>query len=123
MKRIICIILLVMLMFGCATYRPIVDMRGADQGQYERDLQDCQSYAANVSPAAEAMVGAVIGVGVGAVLGAVVGSFFGQADWGAEMGMAIVGTQGLMAGASGGIQGQVDIIRNCMAGRGYNVLR
>ena len=123
MKKIICIIFLVALLSGCATYRPIVDMQGVDQNQFEADLRECQSYAEQVSPVAEAAVGAAIGVGVGAALGAVVGSLVGEAGRGAEMGMAIIGTEGAIMGVSSGIAGQRDVIRNCMAGRGYSVLR
>ena len=120
MKRIICIILL---LSGCAAYRPIVDMRGVNPHQYEADLKECQAYASQVSPAADAVIGAVIGVGVGAALWAVLGSFVGQAGRGAEMGMAVFGTEGALVGATSGAAGQVNIIRNCMAGRGYGVLR
>lgn len=125
MRRIIFLMMVLFLLglFGCATYRPIVDMRGIDQRQYEADLRECQAYARQVSPGAEAIAGAMIGAGVGAVMGAALGSFVGQAGRGAGMGATLLGGEGLVVGAGRGAQGQIDVIRNCMMGRGYNVLR
>ena len=41
------------LLSGCASYRPVVDLRDVtDRGQYERDIADCQNYAEPVSPGA-----------------------------------------------------------------------
>jgi outer membrane lipoprotein SlyB len=116
-------IVILILITGCAGYRPIVDMQNVNPGKYETDLKECQVYAEQVSPAAEGATGAAIGAGIGAVLGAVVGSFIGEAGRGAAMGAAIGGTQGAVQGTGGGLKGQVDIIRNCMAQRGYRILR
>ena len=122
MKNIM-LAVLILAISACATYRPIVDMKGVDQGRYEADLKECQVYAEQVSPAGHAAVGAGIGAGIGAVLGAIIGSFFGEAGRGAGMGAALGGAQGAIGGGAEGAQGQVNIIRNCMAGRGYRVLR
>jgi hypothetical protein len=106
------------LLSSCATYRPIVDMRDvSDRGQYERDLADCQNYAAPVSPGASAGVGALFGAILGAALGAAVGDHE-LAREAARFGAV----EGAVAGGAAGAGTQVDIIRNCMSGRGYVVL-
>lgn len=103
---------------GCASYRPIVDMRDvADRDQYERDLADCQNYAEPVSPGASAGAGAVFGAILGAALGAAVGDHRVAAD-AARFGAV----EGAVAGGAAAGGTQVQIIRNCMSGRGYVVL-
>lgn len=116
------------LMFGLATalagcaasqYRPIVDMQGvSDPFLYEDDLADCQSYARQVDPAANAVAGAVFGALVGAAFGVAIGD---TSDF-ARTGAAIGAVDGALVGGAGSAGTQVDIIRNCMAGRGYVVL-
>jgi len=94
-----------------------VDLKGVDRSRYEADLAECQQYAQLRDPAAQAAVGAVAGALLGALLGAAAGSRF---DHGA---MARVGAvSGAAGGASHGAQSQVDIVRNCLRGRGYAVL-
>lgn len=106
------------LLSSCATYRPIVDMRDvADRGQYERDLADCQNYAAPVSPGASAGAGALFG----AILGAALGAAVGDHELAREAGR-LGAVEGAVAGGAAGAGTQVDIIRNCMSGRGYVVL-
>lgn len=122
-RTIIFGLILLILTAGCSTYRPIVDMQGKDQGRYETDLSECQAYARQVSPAASALLGGAIGAGAGAILGAIVGSYFGQAGEFAGMGASVGGASGGMSGAAEGARSQKDVIRRCMAGRGYNVLQ
>lgn len=106
------------LLSSCATYRPLVDMRDVtDRGQYERDLADCQNYAAPVSPGASAGAGAIFGAILGAALGAAVGNRDVALD-AARFGAV----EGAVAGGTAGAGTQVQIIRNCMSGRGYVVL-
>ena len=102
---------------GCAGYRPVVDLKGVDQSRYEADLAECQQYARQRDPAAQAAAGAVAGALLGVLLGAAAGSRF---DRGA---MARVGAvSGAAGGASHGAESQIDIVRNCLRGRGYAVL-
>ena len=106
------------LLTACATYRPIVDMRDVtDRGQYERDFADCQNYAAPVSPGASAGFGAVFGAMLGAALGAAVGDHQLAVD-AARLGAV----EGAVAGGAAGADAEVQIVRNCLAGRGYVVL-
>jgi len=108
--------------FGCAAYRPIVDMRNVNKYQYEYDLKECQAYAKQISPSTNAVVGLGVGGVIGGGLGAIVGAFFGCAGDGAALGAALGGAQGAAGGAAGGVVAQKTIINNCMMGRGYNVL-
>jgi outer membrane lipoprotein SlyB len=106
------------LLAGCATYRPLVDMRDvADRDQYERDIADCQNYAGSVSPGASAGAGAIFGAILGAALGAAVGDREVAID-AARFGAV----EGAVAGGAAGAGTQVQIVRNCMSGRGYLVL-
>ena len=119
MKRFFALLISVSLaLSGCASYRPMVDTKNANMDNYESDLRECQAYAENESPAGSAAVGAIAGAAVGALLAVVAGSDY---DRGASAGVgAVVG--GLSGGASSG-EAQIDIIKNCMSGRGYRVLR
>ncbi len=113
-----------MLIAGCAqSYDPIVDTKGVDQARYEQDLAECRQYAEQVSPAGEAAAGGVLGAAFGAALGAVIGAFSGSAGRGAAIGAATGGVTGTAGGAVGGVEGQKDVIDNCLRGRGYSVLR
>lgn len=102
-----------------ASYRPLVDSRGVDMNRYEGDLRDCQSYAGQVSGAAnQAAIGAIAGALFGAALAAAAGSRY---DRGAT---ARVGAlSGAVGGGASGETDQRDVIRRCMAGRGYTVLQ
>ena len=121
MKRYM-ILTTLLFLTACATYRPMVDPQGKSKAQYEYDLRECQCYAEQISPEANALIGAGVGAGVGAALGAIVGAFFGFAGDGAAMGAAVGGFGGLTQGAGDGMRTQIDIIRRCMQGRGWSVL-
>lgn len=115
------VLTVVVLLAACAgaTYRPLVDSRNVDMNKFEADLRDCQQYAEQVAGAGtNAAVGAVAGAIFGAVLAAAAGSRY---DGGAT---ARVGA--VAGGVSGGAQGETnqrDVIRRCIAGRGYTVLQ
>ena len=106
---------------GCAgaNVRPIVDLKGKDQATYDNDLQQCQSYATQQSGAAT--TGAMAAAG-GAVLGAALGLVAG----GNRTGIAqTAGVGGVIGGAGGMFEGnkaQENVVKQCLRGRGYNVL-
>lgn len=102
---------------GCATYRPVVDMKGVDAARYEQDLAECQQYAQQRDPAAQAAAGAIAGAIFGALIAAAAGSRY---DRGASARVGAV--SGAAGGGAHGAQAQIDIVRTCMRGRGYNVL-
>lgn len=131
---------------GCASNRVIVDTQGIDSAVYQQDLAECKQLAGQVK---SNVVGGMI---AGALIGAVIGeisnagkshhhykyhrryrhssrhqyrshyrhhphsrvSTAGAAKVGAVSGA-------LMAGA-GASQQRGDVMRNCMAGRGYRIL-
>jgi outer membrane lipoprotein SlyB len=102
-----------------SSYRPLIDTQGVDMSRYENDLASCQAYANQVSGAAEnAAVGAVAGAAMGALISAAAGSRYSRTS-GARVG-AVTGAAG---GAATGETNQRDVIRRCLAGRGYRVLQ
>jgi hypothetical protein len=122
--KIAMICVFTMIASGCASYRPIVDMQGVDRARYEQDLKECQRYAEQISPAKSTAAGAGIGAGLGALVGVLVGATLnvnvGQM---AGFGAAIGGLNGAAVGGAESAKAQVQIIQNCMRGRGYSVLR
>lgn len=110
------------LLAGCATapgganYAPMVDT-GHRIGVYEQDLAECQQYAKRAAGAGDgAVAGAVGGAIVMGVLSAILGGG-GHGRW-----AAVGALSGAASGAAAGETNQRDVIRRCMAGRGYSVL-
>jgi outer membrane lipoprotein SlyB len=116
MKFVVLMILTTVLLAACGNRRmPIVDTKGIDMVQYRQDLFECQQYVEQVE--SKAAKGAVGGAIVGAAIGAVIGNSH-IAKKGAGVG-AIKGAVG------GGVRTQAEknaVLRNCLKGRGYNVL-
>jgi outer membrane lipoprotein SlyB len=106
------------------TWNPVVDMQtpGFDNARYSGDLAYCRQLAAQVSPAEEGLIGALAGGALGAATGAALGAATGNVGAGAAIGAAGAGVLGAGAGVAHGASSQMDIIRNCLRGRGYNVL-
>jgi len=120
MKRFLPIALI---LTGCANYQPIVDTKGVDMSVYNSDLAECQAYAHQVDVVGEGVKGAAAGGAIGAAIGAIAGAFVGEVGEGAKIGAALGGAEGTAYGVAGAAEGQQQIIRNCLAGRGYTVLR
>ena len=108
----------------------IVDMEGVDQAQYNADLQACQGAGTQVQEQQadrEAMVGtAARGAALGAAAGAISGNSGSQgAKTGAAAGVVTAGVrnQKNRREAKKDTQAERDlVVKNCMRGRGYNVL-
>ena len=120
--RLIAAFAAIALLAGCATapgganYRPMVDT-GTRIGVYEQDLAECQQYAQRAAGAGDgAVAGAVGGAIVMGVLSAILGGG-GHGRW-----AAVGALSGAASGAAAGETNQRDVIRRCMAGRGYSVL-
>ncbi len=100
---------------ACAAHPdPIIDERGVNMAQYQRDLADCKHYADNISVGK----GAAKGAAVGAVVGAAAGAISGNAGQGAGYG-------GLSGGTRSGLQNKntkEQVVKRCVSGRGYRVL-
>ncbi|MDP3621366.1 MAG: glycine zipper family protein [Polynucleobacter sp.] len=106
---------------GCAgaDVRPVVDMKNVNTAAYEKDLQECQSYAKEQS-------GMGSGAAKGAGAGAVVGGLLGLVTGGNTSGIAQAAGAGAVIGGAGGAysgnQSQEAIVKRCLSGRGYKVL-
>lgn len=116
------IILSAAILAGCANtgaqYQPLVDSR-TQGANYSQDLAECQAYATQRAGAADgAVAGAVFGALLGVALLAVGG---GRGGWGNEA-AAVGAVAGGLQGAAAGEGTQRDIIKRCLAGRGYSVL-
>ena len=101
---------------GCAhRQRVIIDTKGVDIQQYRQDLYECKQYAEQVQPKAGRSI--VAGAALGGAIGAVVGD-----STTAQKGAGVGAISGL---AKGGIKTRAEkqqVVKNCLRGRGYNVL-
>ncbi len=113
---------------GCANYSSVspnadygysmVDPRGVDMGRYNQDYAECAALANQTST----MTNTAAGVGIGAVAGAVLGAAVGNhrtATAGAALGAAAGGLTGVASGESE----KQTVLRRCLSGRGYRVIR
>lgn len=105
--------------YASSGYRPIIDTQGVDAGKLECDLSDCQAYAAQINPVQNAVSNAM----AGAILGALFGLAIGDHGWAARAGAQGGAVGGALGGAGGAAAAQTNVVRNCMAGRGYRVLQ
>jgi outer membrane lipoprotein SlyB len=96
---------------------PIIDTKGVNMTQYDRDLSECQAYADEVEIARKAATGAVKGAVVGSVFGTIVGN--GRV---AQRGAGVGAVGGGARGVGDGLNERERVIRNCLVGRGYHVL-
>lgn len=118
MKKTIAAIVAVSMLAGCATrgpgFVPLVDMQGKGELTFKHDLEQCQDYAKKLADAATGAVAGAIFVGL---LGALLAprGFKNQVAGKA----AVLGGIG---GAGEANMSQENVIRRCLAGRGYNVL-
>ena len=122
MKKVVTIVVAAALLAGCAapmhSYQPLVD-GDTTSTQYQRDLEECRAYAMT-KPSAEnsAAVGAIVGALAGVALLALGG---GRGGWGNEV-AAVGAAAGAVQGYSEGAQGQQNVVKRCLAGRGHRVL-
>ncbi len=109
---------------GCAgaDFRPVVDMRGHTQAQYDEALAACQRDARGVRNNTDIAEDAGIGALGGAALGAIAGGIGGSPGLGAGVGA-------LAGGIGGGGYKEIQtenreerIVKNCMQARGFTVL-
>ena len=112
-------------MSGCAAvgdkWIPVIDRQsagGKTNVEIQADLNDCQRYAREVDPSRQALTQMFAGIIGGAILGAAVGGNRRMANYGANVG----GAMGVTSGTANGIMTQERVVKNCMNGRGYNVL-
>ena len=113
-----------------STPNVIVDMQGVDEAQYNADLQACQGAGTQVQTTEAQREGVVGTAARGAAVGAAAGAISGNSgSKGAKTGAGV----GVVAASARNARGRRDakkqtkneldmVIKNCMRGRGYNVL-
>lgn len=113
-------VLLALLTLGCRATDdpPIVDMRGVNVGQYNVDLTECQAYADQVQAGRDVARGTV----GGAVVGGAVGAAVGNSDT-AQRAAGAGAVLGASRGARSAMTERERVLRNCLRGRGYRVLK
>lgn len=118
MMRMTGIAVLVMLGAACTTTDEIIiDDRGVDMARYQEDLAQCRVYSEQVKTGEKAAKGAASGAVVGGLIGAAVGDSR-SAQRGAGAGAVSGGAKGI----SQGERDEVQVVKNCLRGRGYRVL-
>jgi uncharacterized protein YcfJ len=114
----------ILILSSCAGYSPVVDPQSiSNHAKYDRDVAECREVAKSntdtgKSVAKHGIIGGAIGTGTGALLGLIGGNTVRGLATGAVIG-------GVAGGVTGGYEGEREyeaIFRNCMRGRGYNVL-
>ena len=103
--------------FNPGSGKPIVDTKGVNMTQYELDLQECSTFAEDISTGKSIAKGAVTGGAVGAVIEAITDD---QRSWGDTFEVGVVS-----GGAKSGIRAvreKEQLVRRCLRGRGYKVL-
>lgn len=119
--RVVVLTVMAIALSACATsggYQPIIDTDGIDMVQYDHDLARCQAHARRISPGDSIAGGAM----AGAVLGAALGLAVGDSRWFAQRGAAVGAVSGAVGSGGEAMHAQAQIVRNCMAARGYHVL-
>ena len=103
--------------FNTGSGKPIVDTKGVNMSQYELDLEECSTFAEDISTGKSIAKGAVTGAAVGAVIEAITGDVRSRRD-AIEVGAVSGGVQsGIRA-----VREKEQIVRRCLRGRGYKVL-
>jgi len=108
---------------GCAgaDYRPVVDMTGHTQAQYDSDLASCQATARQARNNEDIAVDTGLGAVGGAALGAVGGAIGGNAGLGAGVG-ALAGAVGTGAYKEAETENREEtIVKSCMRHKGFTV--
>jgi len=103
--------------FNTGSGKPIVDTKGVNMSQYELDLEECSTFAEDISTGKSIAKGAVTGAAVGAVIEAITEDVRSRRD-AIEVGAVSGGVQsGIRA-----VREKEQIVRRCLRGRGYKVL-
>jgi uncharacterized protein YcfJ len=115
MKHYTFAVAVTVLLSACTTTDEIIiDKKGVDMARYDQDLAECRSYAEEVQTGKKVAKGAASGAVVGGLIGAI------THDPGKAAGVGAVG--GGARGASEGSREEVQVVKNCLRGRGYRIL-
>ena len=103
--------------FNPGSGKPIVDTKGVNMSQYELDLEECSTFAEDISTGKSIAKGAVTGAAVGAVIEAITDDVRSRRD--------AIEVGAVSGGAKSGIRAvreKEQVVRRCLRGRGYKVL-
>lgn len=114
MKPYIVVPLLLALTACTTTDEIIIDKKGVDMARYDQDLAECRTYAQEVQTGKKAATGAASG----AVVGGLIGAITGDAGKAAGVGAVTGGAKGVAEGS----RDEVQVVKNCLRGRGYRIL-
>ena len=118
MKQLIMIIPLLVSLLACSTTKEIIiDRKGVDMGLYYADLEECRSYSSEVKTTEKGTRGAVSGAVVGGAVGAII-----NGSEGAARGVGVGAVTGGAKGINKGENEEVEVVKRCLSGRGYQVL-
>ena len=100
---------------ACSAHpEPIIDERGVNMDIYAADLEECTSYSDPVSVGEGAAKGAAGGAAVGAATGVIGGDVYRGVGYGAIYGATQYGNEAERM--------KRNVVKRCLAGRGYRVL-
>ena len=116
-KRLPLLLLLLPLVSCTTTDEIIIDEKGVNMVAYEQDLGECRGYAEQVKTGEKAAKGAVSGAVVGGLIGAAVGNSR-DAERAAGAGAVTGGAKGVAQGE----REEIQVVKQCLRGRGYRVL-
>jgi uncharacterized protein YcfJ len=104
----------------------LIDPSGVDPQAYEADYRECAALANQTDTANRAAAAGVGSAVFGALFGALLGAAIGGRSY-AQSGAAIGASYGLGAGVGAGVaSGETEkaaVLRRCLSGRGYVVVR
>ena len=103
--------------FDVTGSKPIIDTKGIDISQYESDLEECETFADEISPTKSIVKGAATGAAVRTVIGAVTNGSKRTKDATGLGAIAGGGKSGIRA-----VQEKEQVVKRCVRGRGYQVL-
>ena len=110
------LMLIGLLLVGGCSLHPIVDpLSIGDPARFNQDVTECRAIANRQQELAGAALGGVVGGGLGAALGGITGNRAAEAG-------GIGAILGAVTGLAKGAQQRQSIERNCLRGRGYNIL-
>ena len=117
------LLMVIMLLTGCATSdpfvdAPIIDRKGVDMAKYAADKAECEQYAAEVNRGEKIARGAI----GGAVIGGAIGAIANRRSNAAERGAGVGAVAGGVGGAREGSREAEQVVKQCLRGRGYRVL-
>lgn len=127
--RKILLLPLILLISSCASstiggYNPVVDPQSVeDTAEYNNDVTDCRAIASgNTNTAASVAKGGLISGAIGTATGTLLGLIYGDTVRGLTTGAVIGGVSGGVGGAVNSQREYEAIFKNCLRGRGYNIL-